>query len=591
MQSKPFSIQAPEEVAKAYGGDKQKIMQAAQMGIVDPTAALLAGMFIDRMRAPQAAEGANPPTVAQQVFNPRQLAPTSQLDAELQAAFGDLNPPLRGGEAPPQGGLGMTPEAGAMPAPEQMMAPPAMEEVPAMADGGMVPPYASGSGLDGIPVADTMFDENRNGGYDDGYASGGLVAFARGGMANLYDDVEYWESGGRHGAVSPKGARGVMQLMPGTARDPGYGIAPARDGSEAENRRVGRQYLDAMYREFNGDQKLALMAYNWGPGAVRNWLKSGADPKKVPTETRNYVANILGNKASPKLDQLDMDNRDQRQRVSLEESIGLAGDLLGDMPTKRRREMEAYYENELSPEAKEKSRKEDMWATLGQLGATLASTSGPFLAAVGESIAKTLPGAVEDRKERKAAEREAMKMLGEIENLDRQDRKDIIKLGQDLWSTDLTAQQKQDALAAEIEQRTLDREAQLATAAANRDTQLQVAAMGLQKTGNDQFSRATANWYNILKDKAARGEQIKTPDGKVVVPYLNGQRAPGAKIADHELQRLAMEFAANTLKSMRAGQQVDPTMAYIQALAAQNGAQGGANTGAGVYEGFSAVEE
>ena len=58
METKPFSIQSPEAIAKEYGGDKQKIMQAAQMGVVDPTAAVMAGMFIDRIRTAQTAEQA-----------------------------------------------------------------------------------------------------------------------------------------------------------------------------------------------------------------------------------------------------------------------------------------------------------------------------------------------------------------------------------------------------------------------------------------------------------------------------------------------------------------------------------------------------
>ena len=66
--AKPFSIQAPEDIAKECAGNKQMIAQAAQMGVVDPTAAVLAGMFIDRMRSAQVMEAAQQPTVAQQVL-------------------------------------------------------------------------------------------------------------------------------------------------------------------------------------------------------------------------------------------------------------------------------------------------------------------------------------------------------------------------------------------------------------------------------------------------------------------------------------------------------------------------------------------
>ena len=46
METKPYRIQSPEDIAKDYGGNKQKIAEAMQMGVVDPTAGVLAGMFL-----------------------------------------------------------------------------------------------------------------------------------------------------------------------------------------------------------------------------------------------------------------------------------------------------------------------------------------------------------------------------------------------------------------------------------------------------------------------------------------------------------------------------------------------------------------
>ena len=116
----------------------------------------------------------------------------------------------------------------------------------------------------------------------------------------LRDAVEHFESRGNPNAVSPAGAVGRMQTMPGTLRDPGYGVRPARDNSDAELTRVGNDYLKAMLREYNGDLVLALAAYNWGPGRVDDWkaqvagksmsAKIAAIPVK---ETRDYVRNIL----------------------------------------------------------------------------------------------------------------------------------------------------------------------------------------------------------------------------------------------------------------------------------------------------------
>ena len=90
--------------------------------------------------------------------------------------------------------------------------------------------------------------------------------------------------------TSSKGAQGEMQVMPGTARDPGFGIKPARDNSPEELRRVGDEYVAALYNKYR-DPKLAAMAYNWGPGNVDKWLAGGMKGP-VPKETQMYVAQL-----------------------------------------------------------------------------------------------------------------------------------------------------------------------------------------------------------------------------------------------------------------------------------------------------------
>ena len=107
--------------------------------------------------------------------------------------------------------------------------------------------------------------------------------------------VEQQESGGNPFAVSPAGARGPMQTMPGTLRDPGYGVAPAKDGSVDEQRRVGQDYLAALTAKYGLDGGLA--AYNWGPG---NWERAlaanGGNVQSAlmsaPKETRDYVPSV-----------------------------------------------------------------------------------------------------------------------------------------------------------------------------------------------------------------------------------------------------------------------------------------------------------
>jgi soluble lytic murein transglycosylase-like protein len=123
-------------------------------------------------------------------------------------------------------------------------------------------------------------------------------AQAAGGAGVVMDDalanaVMQQESGGDPNAVSSAGAQGLMQLMPGTAKDPGFGIQPVADNSPNENVRVGKEYLQAMLKKYGGNQQLALAAYNGGPGRVDAALRaSGGDPAKamsmLPQETQKY---------------------------------------------------------------------------------------------------------------------------------------------------------------------------------------------------------------------------------------------------------------------------------------------------------------
>lgn len=97
--------------------------------------------------------------------------------------------------------------------------------------------------------------------------------------------------------TSPKGARGAAQVMPATASAPGFGVAPS-NGTPADDRRVGRAYLNAMLQRY-GSLDEALAAYNAGPGAVDAALaqaKKDGDPagwlSHLPAETQSYVGKI-----------------------------------------------------------------------------------------------------------------------------------------------------------------------------------------------------------------------------------------------------------------------------------------------------------
>lgn len=105
------------------------------------------------------------------------------------------------------------------------------------------------------------------------------------------------ESGGRdydeqgNPLTSSAGAMYAMQVMPETARDPGFGVRPAQEDSPAEYNRVGRELLPALIKHYNGELAKALAAYNWGSGNVDKAIKKhGANwLAHAPEETRNYV--------------------------------------------------------------------------------------------------------------------------------------------------------------------------------------------------------------------------------------------------------------------------------------------------------------
>ena len=101
---------------------------------------------------------------------------------------------------------------------------------------------------------------------------------------NLVAAVIWAESSGDPNAVSKKGARGLMQLMPATARELGVGNVL----DPGQNVDGGSHYLRRMLDEHDGDLSLALAAYNAGPDAVRKY--GGVPPYR---ETRDYVGRVL----------------------------------------------------------------------------------------------------------------------------------------------------------------------------------------------------------------------------------------------------------------------------------------------------------
>jgi soluble lytic murein transglycosylase-like protein len=105
---------------------------------------------------------------------------------------------------------------------------------------------------------------------------------------SLLEAVVWQESRWREDAVSPVGARGLAQLMPGTARY--LGVDPA---DPFQNLEGGARYLREQLDRFGGNLEKALAAYNAGPGRVE---RAGGIPNI--RETQNYVAAIMGRLAN-----------------------------------------------------------------------------------------------------------------------------------------------------------------------------------------------------------------------------------------------------------------------------------------------------
>ncbi|MFN4019424.1 MAG: transglycosylase SLT domain-containing protein [Erythrobacter sp.] len=113
--------------------------------------------------------------------------------------------------------------------------------------------------------------------------------------------------------VSHAGARGVMQLMPGTAREQAgklgvQYLSADLTGSPSYNIQLGDAYFARMMSYYGGSYPLAIGAYNAGPGRVNEWLRLNGDPRKgeidwvtwvekIPAkfETRYYIMRVIGN--------------------------------------------------------------------------------------------------------------------------------------------------------------------------------------------------------------------------------------------------------------------------------------------------------
>jgi soluble lytic murein transglycosylase-like protein len=130
----------------------------------------------------------------------------------------------------------------------------------------------------------------------------------------LFSAIQTVESNNNPKVISSAGAVGLMQVLPTTAMDPGFGlpnifefaekrgvpvIARNETGAKVllEDPKIGAEYgqayMKAMLDRYNGNVVHALAAYNWGPGKADNWVRQGANMDQLPVETQKYIPNVL----------------------------------------------------------------------------------------------------------------------------------------------------------------------------------------------------------------------------------------------------------------------------------------------------------
>lgn len=151
------------------------------------------------------------------------------------------------------------------------------------------------------------------------------------------------ESSGNPNAVSPKGALGLAQVMPDTAREVAgsMGLHELADMSDAQlksyfqahpevNTQIGRTYFNQLLQRYHGDQEAAVVAYNAGPGRADDWLRKGKDDDVLPAETKAYRNKVVG---APGADHPDFHMADTAEVIPSSKTVpgGIGSDAVASM--------------------------------------------------------------------------------------------------------------------------------------------------------------------------------------------------------------------------------------------------------------------
>lgn len=361
--SKPYILEKPAEIAQEYGGNKQKIAAAAQRGIIDPTAAVLAGMFIDQMRTAAAQEQVPNQTVAQQVFAP----PAPQTPP---AGLGATAPAQQMAMAAPP----MQPPA------TPLAQPPAPMPAPGMADGGLA----------SLPVPDSL--------YDDSYAGGGVVAFSNAGSVSdpffggsgTYEAPEYSEFS-KYQPMFPSFGEGNRRYK---LKQLGY---------------TNEQILNMPVAQ----QEFILQNVQKAATTTPSITSSATAPTITPASTAATAS--VAPPVTPK--------EPAAAAKTAPSLTSILQEIQGLMP-----KGEAYSESEKlvrkGMEEREQNIKNAGWLRLAEAGFGMAAGTSPYaLINVAKGGAEALKGYADDLKEQRKLDRDDRKILSDIEQARRAEKR------------------------------------------------------------------------------------------------------------------------------------------------------------------------
>ena len=410
----PYELQSPKDIAMEYGGNKQKIAQAAQMGLVDPTAAVLAGMFIDKMRTAQQEEAAPNQTVAQQTFAPTQMA-----------------------MAP--AGLGATPEG-------QQMAP-QMQQAPVTAAEG---------GLMSLDVPDNMYD---------GYAGGGIIAFANGGET---DPIFGMGQEDFSGSMMPRKELVDLMTLAELQEYNRSGKIPPRLAGQVQGRQIGRPVFEAPARPTAPTAPTAATPAATAPTAPGAPVAGpgATQPAAQADDFASYLSRIEG--AMP-------------QGQALE---GLEKDIKADR------------------EARKEEKSQAGWMSLAVAGLNVASGTSPFaLVNLGKGLSEGLKNYAEELKSQKKLDREDRKMLADIEKARRDEKRGNVTaaMGNYEKALDRISAEKRQGIAAGAAKYAAD------VGAASRDPMSLLSRMKKSGVPDEEIERTRAIMAKIGVDPVLGG--------------------------------------------------------------------------------------